>query len=196
MASEPHEPPRRDQPPPLPHWPPIAQPMAPVPEIASVPRRYGPGTLLVVTTAYALLFSGFRVVGGDQAWWIGAAVFLTGIGIAQMIGGPANARPASMIAGVILLPMTVIVAGISLGISPDQDSLLALACSVILGVPAGYVGGVLVGGVFLVMRYADAAISGVKGRGSEAESTEAEVVDGRWPDDHTGGDRSSLSPRG
>jgi hypothetical protein len=150
-----------------------------------VPRRYGPGTLLVVTTAYALLFAGFKAFGADQAWWIGTAVFLTGIGIAQMIGGPKNARPASMIAGAILLPISSIVAGLVLGLKADSEFAVGLVCSVLLGVPLGYVGGVLVGGVFLMMRYADAAIGRLKRSEPDEEPIEAEVVDGHWPNDKT-----------
>jgi hypothetical protein len=172
--SSPYQPPRRDQPPsPLPAWPPIGQPRAPEPQIASVPRRYGPGTLMVITAAYALLFGGFKAVGADDAWWIGTAAFFTGIGIAQMIGGPKNARPASMIAGGILLP--VILVTVALVYGATADFAMGLVCTVLLGVPLGYAGGVLVAGIFLLMGYADAAFS--RGRRSAAEEpVEADML--------------------
>jgi hypothetical protein len=176
MASDPHQPPRRDSPfqPPLPHWQPVAQPQAPTPEVASVPRRYGPGTLLVITTAYALLFAGFKAIEADQVWWIGTAVFLTGIGIAQVIGGPKNARPASALAGAVLLPVILATTAAYYNGMP-ADGGVGLLCAALFGGPLGYIGGVLVGGIFLLMGYADAALSRLRGTMPEEGPVEAEL---------------------
>jgi hypothetical protein len=191
MVSDQHQPPRRDGlfDPPLPAWQPIAQPQAPSPEIASVPRRYGPGTLLVVTTAYALLFAGFNALGGDQAWWIGAAVFFTGVGLAQMIAGPRRARAASLIAGLVLFPLTfatILFSYADFRLPPrdsQAETTAGLLCLLMWGAPMGYIGGVLVGGIFLLMRYADAAIGRFKRSEPEEEPIDVELVDGPGPDD-------------
>jgi len=155
-------------------------------EIASVPRRYGAGTLLVITTAYALLFAGFKAFDADQIWWVATAIFLTGIGIAQMIAGPSKARGASMIAGAILLPLLMIGAGMyydaSSGQSPFRRDFLLPVCGGLLGVPLGYAGGVLVGGIFLLMRYADAVISRMRRPKAEEEPLDAQLAERGEPE--------------
>ena len=189
MTSEMHQPPRRD----VPSAPsPSAPSAAGVPaarqieEIASVPRHYGPGTLLVITAAYAMLFAGFKAFGTDQVWWIGTAVFLTGIGIAQVIGGPKRARPASAIAGAIVLPLVVAGAVYALYFTSENPQSLpsnefleitGLVCFAILGSPLGYLGGVLVAGIFLLMRYADVAITGLKHPTVEEEPLEPDILE-------------------
>jgi hypothetical protein len=183
MDQDPRKPPRRDVP--SASLPAASPGVKPPDEIASVPRRYGAGTLLVITTAYALLFAAFRAYGADQAWWVGTAVFLTGVGIAQAIAGPKNARPASTIAGVILLPTICIAALMVLGTQHERDFLgewaLGLVCCAALGAPAGYLGGVLVAGIFLLMRYADAAIARRKRGTGEEKAVEADIVDPTEP---------------
>src|SRR4051812_16227030 len=158
MSSEMHQPPRRDVPPsPQATGLPAAGPPPPQrrEEIASVPRRYGPGTLMVVTAAYAILFAGFKALGADQAWWIGTAVFLTGIGIAQMISGPHGARRASAVAGAILLPLVVGGTVYAFYLSSNSSerwrhdefmNVAGLVCFAVLGAPFGYLGGTVVAG--------------------------------------------------
>jgi hypothetical protein len=154
------------------------------PEIASVPRRYGAGTLLVITAAYALLFAAFKAWGADQVWWIGTAVFLTGIGIAQAIAGPKNARPASTIVGLCLLPFILAAVRYYYVAAASTDRLgdrgewfMSLVCAGLLGAPLGYIGGVLVAGIFLLMRYADTAIARLKGGSISEEPVEADIAD-------------------
>jgi hypothetical protein len=116
-----------------------------------VPRRFGVGTLLVVTLCYALLFGLLRMIGADGAASITIAGFLTAIGIGQIICGPARARIASTAIGAFGLPLFIVVTELAAGEVPQFN----VCCVPLSGALLGYLGGVLVAGVFLLMRLAD-----------------------------------------
>src|SRR5207247_9827480 len=131
------------------------------PEIASVPGRYGAGTLLVITSAFAVLLTLCQALDFAQPWIVGVAVFFTGVGLAQMIAGPRYARGASMLAGLALFPLmfaVIVLYYADFRVSVPKNRFVELAaglvCLLMWGAPMGYVGGVLVGGIFLIMRYA------------------------------------------
>lgn len=128
--------------------------------MVSVPRRFGAGTLIVVTTLFAVLFGALRFFNQPIGVFIGISAWLTVIGVAQMFGGRQYARAASIAAGVFLLPATVLAAELysrytnSAGDGGLVDG-IALLVLTVPGALLGYVGGVFVAGVFLVMHWAD-----------------------------------------
>jgi hypothetical protein len=155
-------------------------------QIASVPRRYGAGTLLVITSAFAVLLTLCQALDFAPPWIIGVSVFFTGVGLAQMIAGPRRARRASLLAGVAFFPLMVIT--IVLYYSgfrrPDGETAVLVAgllCVIMWGAPLGYVAGVLIGGIFLLMRYADAALARVKHTTADEEPIEVNAGDKETP---------------
>jgi hypothetical protein len=137
-------------------------------EIACVPRRFGVGTLLVVTGAYAALITALKALDAPTEVIVWTCLYLTGIGVAQMVSGPRKARIASIIVGSALLLTTFLALELYYhryhGWPPlsAPDVCFGLACVVISAPLLGAMGGVLVAGVFLLMRYADALIHRAK----------------------------------
>lgn len=115
-------------------------------KIYSVPRRFDLSTLFVVSTLFAMLFA---VLGAlEQSSWnkLSWCFFFSGVGFAQaaLYNGQAP-RLASVLSGGLILPFLV-VAATGLANAPFCLGLGML----ILGLPAGYIAGTLIGGVFLV----------------------------------------------
>jgi hypothetical protein len=125
----------------------------------SVPRRFGLGTLFGVTLAFALFLAAMQLLQAHGAVTLVATAFLALIGGMQMAFDRAP-RQASMIAGGILVPTTVL----TVWIADDADSLswsavagfvpvlelaFSLACWSVAGGVLGYLAGILVGSVFL-----------------------------------------------
>jgi hypothetical protein len=78
------------------------------PDAYSVPRRFGLGTLFVITLAFALLVTGMKLLRAHAAVTLGAVGFFALVGGLQMAFDRAP-RQASMIAGGLLVPATVLV---------------------------------------------------------------------------------------
>jgi hypothetical protein len=131
---------------------------------AAVPRKFGIGTLLVVSAAYALLFGVLRFVNTPGFGTASIALFLTAVGIAQMIFGARAARTGSVIAGTIVFPVLAIAnllmveRNFSLRMLPDMG--WSCVCLLIFGAICGYLGGTLVAGVFLAMELPDRIMRG------------------------------------
>lgn len=77
-------------------------------------------------------------------------MFIAAIGLAQMFAGPTKARQASLLTGLVAYPAVMIPAMAVAG-----RDVIDWCVASIFWVPAGYVGGTLVAGIFLIMRWAD-----------------------------------------
>ena len=135
------------------------------PRPAAVPRRYGVGSLLIVTAVMAMFLSTIQWLGGGPIdMGLGSAYFAAvGIGQAVLFGGKAPRR-ASMMVG-ILFPLVVAFTASLCGNIP-QMLLLYLGLwragiahryavfafySVVFGAPAGYLIGSMVAAVFMAI---------------------------------------------
>ncbi len=76
---------------------------------ACVPRRFSIGTLLVFATLYSLLFAVLSCFNVWPSVFLAITVFLTGVGVAQvLLFNGKNPRAASTIAGIVLCPLIVV----------------------------------------------------------------------------------------
>jgi hypothetical protein len=119
------------------------------------PRVFDLFTLLAVTLAFALLFGAIRLIEpllllntGEVIAWI--SFFLTGIAIAQLLLWSGKMpRLASVLAG----PLLFLSIGVAIALAqraPWQFAFGTMLCSIPFGVFAGYLGGAVVAGVFLL----------------------------------------------
>ncbi len=116
-----------------------------------MPRRYGIGTLLVISTLYACLIAGLQGLNAPWQVIVFFCLLLLVIGFCQMLAGARWARAASVIAGVIFMAaFGAIVTVINLPRNP-QAWINGTLSGAVGGILIGYLGGALVGGVFLVM---------------------------------------------
>jgi len=115
----------------------------------SVPRRFGLGTLLVVTLAFSGLSGLFRWLEWGPAIALTILAFIGIISVAQFFFDR-SPRLASAVTGSVVF---VVVASANWLIeSRDPEYLvMALLWSGIWGFVAGYVTGVMVGSIFLMM---------------------------------------------
>jgi hypothetical protein len=124
---------------------------------AGVPRRFGVGTLLIITTAYAVLFAVMRALEFPPAAFVLVSLFFTAVGLGQMLLFKGRQpRKASVIVGACLYPPlflgTIILesgAGHRYHLPPDLG--IGVCCSIPSGAMAGYLAGILIAGVFLVV---------------------------------------------
>lgn len=124
-----------------------------------VPRRFGVGSLLVVTAAFAILLGAMKSLQVDPIVMglVAAFIAVVGAGQAVLFGGKVR-RTASMIAG-MLFPLVVgfpvfVYAVVARGRLSGYEFGIAFVSILpwcVLGVPAGYVAGVLAAGVFLAI---------------------------------------------
>lgn len=118
------------------------------PKVYSVPRRFGIGTIFGVATAYALLLWGMQQLDWPPIVIIANGVFLTIVGVMQM-AMTKTPRWASMLAGAVAL------VAMSIGSGLLQRNYMINSRSIVWiivgGLIYGYLGGVLVAGVFLVI---------------------------------------------
>ena len=117
-----------------------------------MPRRFGIGSIMVITVAFSLLYAllrGFRAPGPLYAF---LTMFFVVIAIAQMVlFGGRDPRRASILTGLFLLPICVVISLPFLDRhGPDSTG---VACFFVfsfpLGALLGYCAGGLIGGVFL-----------------------------------------------
>lgn len=127
------------------------------PKVYSAPRRFDLSTIMVVTAAYALMFSVinalFSSFGGAAGISIMVGVFVTLVGVGQafMFGGR-RPRTASILVGTILTCL-IMFGSMALFARGGGASFMlpwVLVYGVMTGAIYGYLAGVMVGGVFLV----------------------------------------------
>jgi len=118
-----------------------------------VPRRFGVGTLVLVTTMFAVLFAAMRTYGVHPITFGAIAVFFAGVGLAQAVLFVGRSpRAASVVAGAVLTPALSLGIGIWVdGTPPLSLAMIACVFLAILGAGLGYLAGGLTAGVFLVV---------------------------------------------
>jgi hypothetical protein len=104
-------------------------------------------TLMAITLAFGLMFGAMKALGAIPEVFFGATAFVTFVAIGQMLlFGGNSPRLASLVGGPISLALTVACLGVWYG----NWEVWAIVCSLPLGVPAGYLAGGMVAGVFLI----------------------------------------------
>ncbi len=104
-------------------------------------------TLMAITLAFGLLFGAMKALDSIPEVFFGVTTFVTFVGIGQMLlFGGNSPRLASLVGGPIALVLTMVLLALWYG----QGAVWAMICSLILGVPAGYLAGGMVAGVFLI----------------------------------------------
>ncbi len=124
-----------------------------------VPRRFGVGVMLVITTMYAVLFALMSSLRFPPSIFVATTFFFTGIGLAQaVLFKGRNPRVASILAGVVLSPLAIIAGGIvqanvGRGVIEEVDAILVVFLYFLSGIGAlpGYLAGGLIAGVFLFL---------------------------------------------
>ena len=139
-----------------------APPSASHGDLYSVPRRFDLSSMLVATTAYALLFTCMTVLNFRFWTFVYFAVMLAFVAVAQSVWADRyHPRRVSQLAGVayqlsviaILIALQRFFPQVQLSgeRSFDRQMLLSMMCVVLLVSPIlGYLSGVLVAGTFLV----------------------------------------------
>ncbi len=126
-------------------------------ESYGAPRVFDLFTMLAITLAFALMFAFLRLIepllmGDLEIVAISLGTFVTGIAIFQLALWEGNKpRISSLVAGPVLIFGILFFVGLfSPSIGIDLPYVLATVCLSIFGIPAGYLGGAMVAGVFLV----------------------------------------------
>ena len=122
------------------------------PNLFSVPRRFDLASVLVVTSAYAVLFAGMRLLNFSWLVFGSIAALLTFVAICQpLFWGGTKPREASGLAGFIFWGVWLIAVAL-----PSERRFTMLCVGLFLSVSgglSGYLAGVMVAGVFLVAHY-------------------------------------------
>lgn len=127
-----------------------------------VPRRFGIGTILIVTAAYGVLLAILRLARWDPAaifWTLG---FISAVGLGQMLLFNAKRpREASIVTGAIMLPLAILGTALTYDTQPynPMESFCGLVCAFPFGAVAGYLAGGVVAGVFLIMDAVEQALA-------------------------------------
>jgi hypothetical protein len=118
----------------------------------SAPRKFDLLTILVVTTAYAVVFALLRAISFPGIAVLIVAAFFTSVALGQAIlFGAKHPRWASALVGSVFFVILLFAYALMDQHSPPPDALLqAIWWTLIFGAFSGYIGGVIVGFVFLV----------------------------------------------
>ena len=145
----------------------LVDPVAGLPhtdEPFGVPRRFGIGTIMIITAAFGVLLSLLQALGAPPwvVWFV--VIFVSLIGVGQMLlFGARRPRRASIITGAVCLPlMTLATLSLAGPRGLDREAPCACFAAVLFGGGFGYLAGGVVAGVFLIMD----AIEQVLGRAS------------------------------
>ena len=125
---------------------------ASVPEVFSVPRRFDLATVLVAMLAYAVLFAVLHAPGVPRGviGFVGLFFAVVAVGQAVAIRWQ-SPRLASMIAATLFW---LVLGGVALGRGGGGCEVCGVGMMAgVVGPITGYLGGALVGGVFLVSHY-------------------------------------------
>ena len=139
--------------------PAILEPLeGPVTEAASVPRRFGVGVLMILMTAFAVLFAGMQTFHARPEVFVIVAVLFTAVTLGQiLLFQGKKPRQASLLVGAAIFPLEIF--GLMLWTSRDtRDSLeFAIVFSLgvlIISIPGGtlfgYLAGCVMAGIFFV----------------------------------------------
>lgn len=136
----------------VPRWPP------PGPQVG-VPRQFGIATLMVLTTAFAVLFSLMTVLGTVPELFAGISLFVAGVAACQvLIYQGKNPRKASFVGGYIVGGVVTFIFAMAAGVYWQsgwlffQAMIVGFAMTATLGGPCGYLAGCVVAGIFLAWK--------------------------------------------
>ena len=151
------------------------------PDVFSVPRRFDLATVLVAMSAFATLFAGLLLLNAPPSVPAFFGGFLTLVAAAQWIGNKWNRpRTASIVVGILIYWIAGAAAMFFMPAPPrmglPQLIAMQLFSGTISGGIAGYLGGTLVGGVFLVSHYLRAWL----GRGEQDRVAERLESESPW----------------
>ncbi len=125
-------------------------------DIYSVPRRFDLASILVVTTAYALLLTALKQLGANEFWMAYIAGLVTWVAAAQVVlfrGN--NPRAASWIAGAVycgVLPVLFMTWQSWFGRRAVTPAFVVVTFPAVLsGAVLGYLSGAVAAGLFLVI---------------------------------------------
>jgi hypothetical protein len=126
------------------------------PDVFSVPRRFDLATVLVAMAAFSLLFAGLLLLDAPPSVLAYLGGFLALVAAAQWIASNWNRpRTASVVAGILIYWVAGVAETLLMSPRMGLPQLIAiqLVSATLAGSIAGYLGGVLVGGIFLVSHY-------------------------------------------
>lgn len=155
------------------------------PDVFSVPRRFDLATVLVAMSAFAILFAGLLLLDASPVVLAFLGGFLALVAAAQWIGSKWNRpRTASIVAGVLIYWIAGAAETYFMPMPPRMElpQLIAmlLVVGTLSGIIAGYLGGALVGGVFLVSHYLREWL----GRGKRDLVAERQESESPWEEKH------------
>ena len=142
--------------------PAILEPLeCPATDVASVPRRFGAGVLMILVTAFAVLFATMQTVHVGQRLFEIIAVLFLGVTLGQiLLFQGKKPRAASLLVGSILFPLELLVVDyyVALGgiyVWGGRGMFYGRVAGTILGYVAagaalGYLAGCVMASVFLV----------------------------------------------
>ncbi len=132
-----------------------------VPQEVGVPNRFGVGTLLIISTMYAVLFAGWRIVEGSPTFLAFVTIFFSAIGLGQMLlFNGQRPRRASVIVGAcaytcMILGLIVFELLASGHHVSDADLFFGFCCWLLFCIPVGmllgYLAGLLIAAHFLLI---------------------------------------------
>jgi hypothetical protein len=124
--------------------------------VASVPRQFGVGVMMILMTVFAMLFAFMSWLTDSPEVFAVVAVMFLGVTVGQiLLFQGKKPRAASALVGAVLFPLTLIVIGLIE--SRAEPAILpgivmgAVCSSAIVGAPFGYGAGAVMAGIFLVM---------------------------------------------
>lgn len=123
---------------------------------AGVPRRFGMGTLLLITAMYAVLFAVLRAFGLPPSAFLFVALFFTAVGLGQMLlfKGERPRRASVVVGAGFYAVATLVLFGYERVVhhrGTYPDLCFGLFWFPISGGIAGYCGGLLIAAVFLLI---------------------------------------------
>lgn len=117
--------------------------------VFSAPRKFDLSTILVVTTAYAAVFALMRAISFSAMAFLFVSAFITSVALGQAILFRAkHPRWASTLAGSVFFVIGLLAWSVIGQHGPPPSPMIVF--SLITGAFWGYIGGVLVGFVFMV----------------------------------------------
>jgi len=129
-----------------------------------VPRRFGVGTMMILTTVFAVLFGILKTAGVDPAVFAAVSVFMGGVAVCQvLLFKGKDPRKASFVGGIITFGVVAAMVAVEEGFRfhrveyAIQFAFWGGLLTPVAGGPLGYAAGCLVAAVFLVRKEPDDA---------------------------------------
>ena len=121
-----------------------------VAKLYAAPRRFNVATIMIVTIAYALLFSALRMTQSPPSVFVAVAGFITCVGIGQaLLFRGERPRMSSVLVGVVC-HVGIALFGTMASIGRPFNIVFTGIWPAVNGAIFGYLAGVAVGSVFLL----------------------------------------------